>query len=241
MLKIGAPRGIIPACDVSLEKMTTIAEAIFGIKEITALKIGGITPTIEHGLAHIVEVIKDYNPKIPLIFDFQKAGNDIPEMGEPFAEAVYSAGADAVILFPFAGAKTERMWIEACQNAGLIVYVGGHMTQFGFLEEEGGVIVNPSRIYQIAAKMGVQRFVVPGNHPELVLKYQRLLASEVPDGKFRLVAPGFINQGGDISETGKEAGEYFDAIVGRAITQHDNILEMRKAIKQLVTQIRRKL
>ncbi len=237
MLGIEEPRGIIPACDVPLAKLEMIAEATSGIKEVTALKIGGITPTLQDGLECVVETVGNYNDETPIIYDMQKAGNDIPDMGEAFAEAVWSAGADAVILFPFAGIETEKAWIQACQDAGLIVYVGGHMTQPGFLAEDGGFINNPSKIYQIAAEMGIQRFVVPGNHPELVRTYRQLLMSEVLDEKFRLVAPGFITQGGNISETGTEAGKYFDAIVGRAITAHKNVEDMRTMIEKLVTQL----
>jgi orotidine-5'-phosphate decarboxylase len=236
MLEIDRPMGIIPACDVPIGKISKVAEATTDIQNISALKIGGIT-ALEYGLADVIETVKDYNDGIPIIFDYQKAGNDIPDMGQLFAETVYSAGADAVIIFPFAGIKTEKSWIRACQDAGLIVYVGGHMTHPGFLAKDGGFISDPSLIYQIAAEMGVQRFVVPGNHPELVRKYRQLLTSGVPGGKFRLVAPGFLTQGGNISETGLEAGPCWDAIIGRAITRHDSVADMRTAIIQMIKQI----
>ena len=52
------------------------------------------------------------------------------------------------------------------------------MTQAKFLENEGGFIANsgPGRIYEIAAKLGITDFVVPGNKADFVLKYHQFQA-----------------------------------------------------------------
>ena len=101
--------------------------------------------------------------KLPIIYDHQKAGTDIPDMGAKFMEAC--KGFDAVILFPQAGPDTEKAWIKAAQDAKMHVIIGGEMTHSGYLNETGGFLENnaPARIYEIAASMGVSEFVVPGN------------------------------------------------------------------------------
>jgi len=231
------PKGIIPACDAPLEKVAKVAEASNGKKRVTALKVGGIKPTLRHGLPKVVETIRTYNKNTPIIFDYQKAGTDIPDLGPDFAGEVKDAGADAVIIFPFGGGKTERDWIEACREAGLGVIVGGHMTQKKFLASEGGFIIGPKLIYAIAANMGVRNFVVPGNKVGFVREYREFLQTKIPGGKFRLHAPGFLAQNGVISETGAVAGNWWDAIMGRALLQYDTATEIAGAIDNFVAQM----
>ncbi len=189
-----------------------------------------------HGLSKVVETIREYTD-ITIVFDYQKAGNDIPDLGKQFAGAVKAAGVDEVIIFPFGGAETEQVWIQACLDEGLGVIVGGHMTQKKFLATEGGFINDPKLIYAIAVDMGIRHFIVPGNKVEFVSTYHAFLRGKIPGGRFRLSAPGFLAQGGVISDTGRVAGDNWDAIVGRDITKHDTVSAMKNAIDNLVSQI----
>ena len=235
---IAQQKSVIPACDVAtLEKLGKLASATSGILGIGGYKVG-LELAIRFGLEAVVKTIREHN-HLPVIYDHQKGGTDIPGLGAKFAQAVKSSGADAVILFPFGGAVTERNWIKDCQGEGLVVLVGGHMTQPEFLESEGGFIADsgPGRIYRIAAENGVTNFVVPGNKTEFVLEYRQLLDGLLGEGKFTLFAPGFISQGGDISETGKVAGENWHAIVGSAIYKPEGVEEMRKAALAVTSQI----
>lgn len=110
------------------------------------------------------------------------------------------------------------------------------MTQKKFLSSEGGYVDDnaPEKIYQLGAKMGVQDFIVPGNKIELVARYKGLLDRILGPGNFTLYAPGFIKQGGVISETAKAAGDNWHAIIGRAIYRAKNI---EAATKEIVSQI----
>ncbi len=231
-------KSVIPACDVaSLEKLRDIAIATSGVPGIGGYKVG-LELTIPFGLGPVVQTIRQHS-KSPIIYDHQKGGTDIPELGVKFAGAVKSSGADAVILFPFGGAATEREWIKACQEEGLVVLVGGHMTQKGFLESEGGFIagIGPTRMYDIAARAGVTNFVVPGNKIEFVTEYRLFLEGLLGKGNFTLFAPGFIGQGGNISETGQVAGDNWHAIVGSALYKKEGVAEMRKVALELTSQI----
>lgn len=232
------PRSVIPACDVpSLSKLAEIAEAMQGVPGIGGFKVG-LELVIPWGLGRVVETIRHHS-LLPVIYDHQKGGTDIPELGPKFAKAVKNGGADAAILFPFGGSATERAWIESCLAEGLTVIVGGHMTQKEFLEREGGFIADsgPGKIYEIAVGMGVTNFVVPGNKPELVAHYRKLLGSLCEGNGFTLYAPGFITQGGDIAETGQMAGPSWHAIVGSALYNEPNIDVMHQKALSLTRQI----
>jgi orotate phosphoribosyltransferase len=114
------------------------------------------------------------------------------------------------------------------------------MTQKKFLASEEGFIADsaPEKIYSIAAKNGVRDFVVPGNKVEFVQKYRELLENLLGQGNFVLYAPGFIAQGGDISETGKVAGENWHPIVGSAIYKAENKREAAKKITEKIEKAR---
>lgn len=229
-------RSVIVAADVSqlevlkeLVKQTCLVEGISGYKV-------GLELVLTYGLPQVVSTIQEQT-NLPIIYDHQKAATDIPEMGEKFARACKQAKVNAVILFPFGGAQTEESWIKACQNEGLTVLVGAHMTQPQFLVSEGGFLADdsPEKIFRIAAENKVRDFVVPGNKPEYVEKYRQLLEGFLGKGNFTLYAPGFIAQGGEISETGKVAGKNWHAIVGSAIYKAENF---QKAAEKVTSQIK---
>lgn len=226
-------RSVVVACDVPLSELPDLVLATRDVPGVGGYKLG-IEAGLNPGLRAAVEVVK-LRTRLPVIYDHQKAGNDIPEMGVKFARAVASSSVDAVILFPFTGRKTQEAWTKACQDRGLVVIVGGEMTHEGFFDyirEDA-----PRRIYAFAVELGVTDFVVPGNKPESVRQYRELLESMLGVGNFQLYAPGFINQGGDITETGKVAGKKWNAIVGSAIYGQNGVDAMRTATEKVTAQI----
>ena len=231
---IGSQRSIIVACDVSTKRdLYRLVRDTCCVPGIGGYKIG-LELVILNGVA-VFSTIKVAFPEgavnKPIIYDHQKGGTDIPDLGSKFAKAL-SGFVDGVILFPFGGAQTAEDWIRACQDEGLVVLVGGHMTQKKFLVSEGGYIADkaPEQIYKLGAEMGVRDFVVPGNKVEFVVKYKQLLDEVLGRGNFTLYAPGFIGQGGVISETGKVAGDNWHAIVGSAIYKAKDITAAAREI-----------
>jgi len=231
---IGFDRSVIVAADVEASKLSKLVEATCVVERIGGYKVG-LSLALEEGLIRVAGTVKDYTD-LPVIYDHQKAGNDIPAMGAEFARVCKQSGVDAVILFPFAGEVTERDWIKACQDKGLGVLVGAHMTQPKFLWSEGGFLADkaPERIFTIAAQEGVTDFVVPGNKVEFVDRYRTLFENILGKGNFTLYAPGFITQGGEISDFAKAAGDKWHAIVGRAIYK---AVDMCEAAEQMTRQI----
>ena len=93
------------------------------------------------------------------------------------------------------------------------------MTHKQFLVSEGGYVADESveRIYRNACKFDCTHFVVPGTKIDWVKRIRSWLVEELGEDYFVLYAPGFINQGGDISECGQAVGDEWHAIVGSAI------------------------
>ncbi len=225
-------RSIIIACDVSLDKYENILKETADMETIGGYKLGFYLG-LEHGLPKLVEIARKYTKK-PLIYDHQKAGTDIPDTGKKFAEVCKNAGIDAVIFFPQAGPETEKAWIDAAKEKGLGVIVGGLMTHKSYVKSEGGYLSDDSilKIYLNAAKSGVTDFVVPGNKPEKITEIRKALEEQGTKPVF--YAPGFIAQGGKITDAAESAGERWHAIVGRAIYNSDDI---KKTVLELSSQL----
>ena len=221
-------KSIIPSCDFqSLEQLRMIVKETADIDGIGAYKIG-FEIVLENGLKTVIEEIRKHTD-LPLIYDHQKAGTDIPAMGSRFIKSC--KGVSAVILFPFAGIVTESEWINSAKEYGMPVIIGGEMSHKGFLVSDGGFIDDnsPARIYNKAVELGVTDFVVPGNKLDRIRVYRELIESKCKNPVY--YSPGFIEQGGSISETAKLIGERWHAIVGRALYQQRNI---RKSAKELL-------
>ena len=219
MVLIKQKKSLIPSCDVdSLEKLKQLVKTTHDVKGIGAYKIG-FELVIPFGIKEVIKAIRKITD-LPIIYDHQKAGTDIPEMGEKFIKSCQ--GVDAVILFPQAGPVTEKAWINSAKKLGMKIIVGGEMTHEGYLQESGGFMINnaPSKIYDIAASMGVTDFVIPGNKPNKAIEYRKIIEKNIKKPIF--YSPGLVAQGGDISELAQKLDSWH-AIIGRAIYGSDNI------------------
>lgn len=209
--------GLILSLDVStIKEAEDIARLSLKFEDIAGYKIG-FTLGLRHGLAKVVQALKNINP-LPIIYDHQKAGSDIPQMGITFAETCKDGGVDAVIFFPQAGPKTLAAFVEGAFNTGLIPIIGGVMTHQAYLSSEGGFIADNSidRIYQMGIDLGVKNFVLPGTKPDIIKNIaQGVLSRHKP---LTLMMPGFGTQGGSIAEAVESStGHNVFPIVGSAI------------------------
>lgn len=236
-------RSVIPACDVPLfvkgpngeASFEEIVEATSDIPGIGGYKLGAVSG--RKGWENWVRFVRRYTTK-PLIHDGQKWGNDIPDTGPGILYELKEAGVDAVILFPFSSPIVQYEWTKAAQELGLGVIVGSKMTHNrqlagdysnptgkdytvifkelvgydipGYIRDDA-----PDDMYLLAAAMGVTNYVAPGNKPDDIRQVRELLEGRGIEPVF--YAPGFVAQGGEISEGAKAAGTRFHAIVGRGI------------------------
>lgn len=231
---IGRDKSVIPACDVeTLDQFEELVKQTADIDGIGGYKIG-FELGLGFGLPAVVEVARKNTPK-PIIYDHQKAGTDIPDTGRNFARVVKKSGVDTVIFFPQAGPETERAWIYHALDNGLKVIVGGRMTHPAYAVSEGGFVTDEGALemYRIAARVGVRDFVVPGNKPDTLKQVRDLVESEGVNPVF--YAPGFIAQGGSISDAAKVAGDRFHGIVGRGIYASQ---DMRKSAIEHTSQLK---
>jgi len=215
---ISSNKSVIPACDVStIEEFEELIKQTADVPGIGAYKIG-FDLGLGFSLKEVVKTARKYTNK-PIIYDHQKAGTDIPDTGKNFAQVCKKAGIDAVIFFPQAGPETERAWIYHALNEDLKIIVGGRMTHPAYAVSEGGFITDEGALemYRIAAKAGINNFVVPGNKPEVIEEVKKLIELEGISPIF--YSPGFIAQGGKINDAAKVAGNKFHGIVGRGIYQ----------------------
>lgn len=213
---INKKRSIIPSCDVSdLEMLDNIVKLTHDIEGIGAYKVG-LELVIPYGLKAVVDVIRTHTD-LPIIYDHQKAGNDIPKMGKRFARVCKLSGVDAVILYPFAGPTTEKSWIEECKEIGLFVMVGGHMTHKDFIASEGGFVANyaPDEIYRTAIKCGIVDFVGPYNKLDIILWYTNMFKKY--DLDFTWYTPGFTSDITYIKKYKEVVGENWHVIIGSEI------------------------
>ncbi|MEM2111304.1 MAG: hypothetical protein QXX08_05430 [Candidatus Bathyarchaeia archaeon] len=226
---------IVVACDVrSIQQFEDLIKKTHDVKGIGAYKVGSIL-TILYGLPVLVKKVREYTD-LPVIYDHQKAMTDIQDLGRDFTITVKEAGANALIGFPQSGPTTEEAWIKACKDIGLEVIVGGEMTHPKYRRSEGGYIADEclDEMYLCAARLGVNNFVVPGNRAERVSHYRTLLEPII--GKtLTFYAPGFVTQGGAITDVARSAGGIsWHAIVGRAIYEAKNI---RMAAEEMASQL----
>ncbi|MBN1762262.1 MAG: orotidine 5-phosphate decarboxylase [Methanomicrobia archaeon] len=199
-------RGVVPACDVyDLKTFRRLIEATYDLEGIVGYKLGALLG-LTYGLPQLVNVIREYTD-LPVIYDHQKAGTDIPRLGVKFATICADAGITGVILFPQAGPQTEAAFIDALFDKNLVPMVGGEMTHSQYLTHDGGFIRDdaPVEIYTLAAEKGVNHFIVPGTKPAVINQYHRLLSGLVNEPEYSM--PGIGKQGGDITSA-------FDALEG---------------------------
>jgi len=236
--------GIVIACDVeSLDRLEAIIKMTCDVEGIVGYKIGSILG-LRYGLPDVVKKISSQT-NLPVIYDHQKLGTDIPEIsGGEILKVCKEAGVDAVIIFPEAGPETLRSAIlgseepklketvKGCFRQGLVPLVGGEMTHKKYLVSEGGYISDdaPQRIYIDAAKFGVEHFIIPGTKIDKMKKYCKVL-EEIAKPKFLFPGIGRDYQGGDIKAAFEAVHPHSSyAIVGREIYMAE---EPKSAAKRL--------
>lgn len=212
-----AHRGIVLAADVdSIERLESLAQVAENRPQVVALKVG-VTLALRIGLPRVVSSARRLVP-LPIIYDHQKAGTDVPEMGKPFAQACAEAGVDAIILFPHAGPRTLEAFVSAAFDVGLIPIVGLEMTHPAYLQSQGGFMVDssPDTICTRAVELGVTHFVVPGTKINVIRRFAARLAATNTDSS--ILAPGVGRQGGSLTAV-VEAARPLNAypIIGSAV------------------------
>jgi orotidine-5'-phosphate decarboxylase len=220
--------GIIPALDCEhLDDAVRLVEALGSHSFVQGFKLG-FSLGLTYGLPDVVRTLKD-STDLPLIYDHQKAGTDIPDTGALFARTLRKAGIDAAILFPQAGPQTLRGWIRALQDEGVEAIGGGAMTHPAYLVSEGGYIADEAVLdmYAIAREERVAVFVLPLTKPVI----SRTIVAHANLGEdCTIVSPGFGAQGGDPATFDFVKRHYL--IIGRALLRANDPVEYVNGIER---------
>ena len=191
--------GIIISIDLeSQEDIERVATQTHQLPAVLGYKIGALS-CLSLGLHECVRIIRHHCSKL-IVYDHQKAGNDIPAISKRLVRLAAQAGVNGFLIFPFAGPRILQEIVSEASACGLTLIVGAHLTNQSFRKSEGGFIADevPRMVFNTAAELGVTDFVIPGNLPGVATSYVEELSKKIEQPKFW--SPGIGSQGGSISK-----------------------------------------
>jgi len=230
VVKMATTHGIVPALDIeSMDAAKSLIEATTDVDGVVAYKLG-LTLTLSAGLKAAVADLREVTD-LPILYDHQKAGPDVPDMADKFAAVCKSAGVDGLILFPLAGPRAVDRFVGAAIENGLLPVVGGDLPLEDYNARGGGYVINNSldKIFDRAILTGATHFIVPGNNAKKVRHHAKRLPEQVSNPS--IFIPGIGPLGGNIHDTFKVAkGCNAYAVIGRAIYGAKDPAEAARAV-----------
>lgn len=211
--------GVMPALDVdSFDDMLQLVAQTCEIPGVVGYKLG-LTGVLPRGLAAAVKGIRE-RTSLPIIYDHQKAGPDMPDMATKFSALSRAAGVVGLVLFPVAGPTAVRSFTASAIENSLVPLVGGHIPVPDYCLSGDGFLRDDvlGQIIEIAAQTGARGFILPSNLPEQISRHCDWIARQVPNPFVFLTGIGAL--GGTIAtafSAARQVGPRF-AIVGRAIS-----------------------
>lgn len=199
----------VDACKQSID-LTTGVEGVVGYKL-------GMTTVLRLGLAEAVRQLRAHTD-LPLVYDHQKAGPDVPDMAAKFAGLCAEAGVDGLILFPTAGPRAVEGFVGETLKRGMLAIVGGDLPFPDYNVSGGGYVADDAleRIIDKSIECGADHFVVPGNTPDKLRHHSARLKAKGANPVF--VVPGIGPLGGKIGDLVAAAnGCSVYGVVGRAV------------------------
>lgn len=135
---------------------------------------------------------------LPILYDHQKAGPDMPDMAKKFTALCAEAEVDGLILFPVAGPAAVDGFVGEALKAGIAPVVGGEIPVADYGVSGGGYLLDNALdlILARAAEGGADHFVLPAHDTAKVTRWSRWIAANVKDPLVFLT--GFGSLGGTI-------------------------------------------
>ena len=211
--------GIVPALDIdSHEHLEVVVRETSKREGVAGYKLG-LTSVLRFGLAESVRRLRDLTD-LPILYDHQKAGPDMPDMAVKYTAMCKEADVDGLILFPVAGPTAVDGFVGEAVRAGLIPVVGGEIPVPDYGVSGGGYMADDAldRILVRAVHNKADHFVLPAHDLAKIQRWSKWIAANV-DSPLVLLT-GFGALGGSI-ETSFAAASVCKrrfAIVGRLIT-----------------------
>ena len=211
--------GIVPALDIdSHEHLERVVRETSKREGVAGYKLG-LTSVLRFGLAESVRRLRDLTD-LPILYDHQKAGPDMPDMAVRYTAMCKEADVDGLILFPVAGPTAVDGFVGEAVRAGLIPVVGGEIPVPDYGVSGGGYMLDDAldRILVRAVHNKADHFVLPAHDLVKIQRWSKWIAANVESPLVLLT--GFGALGGSI-ETSFAAASVCKrrfAIVGRLIT-----------------------
>ena len=211
--------GIVPALDIdSHEHLELVVRETSKREGVAGYKLG-LTSVLRFGLQESLRRLRDLTD-LPIIYDHQKAGPDMPDMAKKYTAMCKEADVDGLILFPVAGPTAVDRFVGEAIGAGLIPIVGGEIPVPDYGVSGGGYMLDDAldRILVRAVRNKADHFVLPAHDVAKIERWSKWIAANVPSPL--LLLTGFGALGGSI-ETSFAAAAVCKrrfAIVGRLIT-----------------------
>lgn len=190
--------GLIPALDMeSLDALARVVDATSQVDGVVGYKLG-LTAVLRLGLFEAVRRIRALTD-LAIVYDHQKAGPDMPDMGPKFVSLCREAAVDGLILFPIAGPRAIETFVGGAVDAGLFPVVGGEIPVPDYTIGGGGFVADDAldRIVRLSAEVGARHFVLPANDPQTVARRTRWILDHVE--RPVVVLTGFGPLGGDVA------------------------------------------
>jgi orotidine-5'-phosphate decarboxylase len=133
--------GIVPALDIdSHDHLERVVRGTSRREGVAGYKLG-LTSVLRFGLQESVRRLRDLTD-LPIIYDHQKAGPDMPDMAKKYTAMCKEADVDGLILFPVAGPTAVDRFVGEAVSAGLIPFVGGEIPVPDYSVSGGGYMLD---------------------------------------------------------------------------------------------------
>jgi orotidine-5'-phosphate decarboxylase len=209
--------GIVVALDAdSVDESKRVIEQTTHIDGVAGYKVG-LTVVLRLGLSEAIRQLRAVTD-LPIIYDHQKAGPDVPDMAGKFTATCRTAGVDGLILFPIAGPRAVDGFVGEAMKQHVLPIVGGDLPFPDYNASGGGYVIDNALdlIFARALSLGADHFVVPGNTPAKLTHHAARLAEQLERPTF--LVPGIGPLGGTMGSVVRAAcGARVFGVVGRAV------------------------
>jgi orotidine-5'-phosphate decarboxylase len=211
--------GIVPALDIdSPLHLELVVNETSKRNGVAGYKLG-LTSVLQFGLAESVRRLREMTD-LPILYDHQKAGPDMPDMAKKYTAMCVEAKVDGLILFPVAGPTAVDSFVGEAVRAGLFPVVGGEIPVPDYGVSGGGYMLDDAldRILVRSVQNKADHFVLPANDGIKIARWSNWISANVKNPLVMMT--GFGSLGGTIEDalTASSACKRRFAIVGRLIT-----------------------
>lgn len=211
--------GIVPALDIdSPEHFELVVRETAKREGVAGYKLG-LTSVLRFGLAESMRRLRDLTD-LPILYDHQKAGPDMPDMAIRYTAMCKEADVDGLILFPVAGPTAVDGFVGEAVRAGLIPVVGGEIPVPDYCVSGGGYMLDDvlDRILVRSVANKADHFVLPAHDLKKTQRWSKWIAENVDSPMVLLTGFGALGGSIETSFAAASACKRRFAIVGRLIT-----------------------